>query len=158
MMTIDAVKLVVGDYKVVENEKLLEEMIQKYDEDASYSDAYLVTTNEGTYLVLEYGDYTRVVNDSFDDGISDEEAYKETIDKEIGDYFEDCGHDDRFYTLFKPLWEYIYYTIEDCGLNKEQFLNHFYTSDGVGVDYDVVQHFKYCLKNDCVSDFVKELN
>lgn len=156
-MVVDSVKLLIGDYKVVEFEQKLEEMIQKFDEDASYSDAYLVSKDGDIYLVLTYdGDYTRVVNDSFDDGISDEDAYSETINKEIGDYFEDCEYDDRFYTEFKPLWNDIYYTIEEYGLDKEKFLNYFITQDGL-VDYEAVEHFKYCLKNDCVSDFVKEV-
>jgi len=153
-MTVDVVKLLIGDYKVVEFEQKLEDMIQKFDEDASYNDAYLAATNEDTYLVLEYDDYTRVVNDSFDEGISDEDAYSETIENEIGNFFEDCEYDDRFYTMFKPLWTDIYWTIEEYGLDREQFLNYFYTQDGVGVDYDVVEHFKYCLDRDEIQRFV----
>lgn len=154
-MTVDSVKLVIGDYTVFENEKLLEEMIQKFDEDASYRDAYLVSKDGEIYLVLDYnGDYTRVVNDSFDDGISDEDAYNETIENDIGDYFEDCEYDDRFYTKFKPLWSDIYWTIEEYGLDKEKFLNYFYTKDGVGVDYDVVDFFKRCLDREEIQRFI----
>lgn len=154
MMTIDSVKLVIGDYSTFENEKLLEEMIQKFDEDASYSDAYLASKDGDIYLVLEYnGDYTRVVNDSFDGGISDEDAYSETIENEIGDYFEDCEYDDRFYTMFKPLWEDIYWTIEKHGLDKEKFLNCFYTKDGL-VDYDVVEFFERCLDRGEITRFI----
>jgi hypothetical protein len=157
-MTVDSVKLVIGaDYDVVEFDQKLEEMIQKFDEDASYSDAYLIATNGDIYLVLEYGgDYTRVVNDSFDDGISDEDAYRETIENEIGDYFEDCEYDDRFYTMFKPLWRDIYYTIEEYGLDKEKFLNYFYTKDGL-IDYDAVKHFKYYLDYDEIKNFITEI-
>lgn len=155
MITIDSVKLLIGDYSTFENEKLLEEMIQKFDEDASYSDAYLVTKSGTFYLVLEYcgGDYTRVVNDSFDEEISFEDAYSETIENEIGDYFEDCEYDDRFYTMFKPLWSDIYYTIEEYGLDKEKFLNYFYTSDGL-IDYDVVEFFKRCLDRGEITRFI----
>jgi hypothetical protein len=154
-MTIDPVELVIGDYDVVENEKLLEEMIQKFDEDASYSDAYLVTKSGTFYLVLEYGgDYTRVVNDSFDEEISFEDAYIETIENEIGEYFEDCEYDDRFYTMFKPLWSDIYWTIEEYGLDKEKFLNYFYTKDGL-IDYDVVEFFKRCLDRGEITRFIQ---
>jgi len=154
-MTVDAVKLLIGDYSVFENgEKLLEEMILKFDEDASYNDAYLVTKSGTFYLVLEYNDYTRVVNDSFDECISDEDAYSETIENEIGDYFEDCEYDDRFYTMFKPLWTDIYYTIDEYGLNKDEFLNYFYNKNGDGIDYDVVEHFKYCLDRDEIQRFI----
>lgn len=153
MMTIDSVKLVIGDYKVVENEKLLEEMIQKFDEDASYSDAYLASKDGDIYLVLEYGDYTRVVNDSFDDGISDEDAYCETIENEIGDYFEDCEYDERFYTMFKPLFVDIYQTIEEYCLDKEKFLNYFYKKNGL-IDYDVVEFFERCLDRGEITRFI----
>ena len=155
-MTVDAVKLLIGDYSVFENEeKLLEEMIQKFDEDASYNDAYLVTKSGTFYLVLEYNDYTRVVNDSFDKGISDEDAYSETIKNEIGDFFEDWSeYDERFYTMFKPLFVDIYYTIDEYGLDREQFLNYFYKKNGDGIDYDVVEYFKYCLDRDEIQRFI----
>lgn len=155
MMTVDSVKLVIGDYTVFENEKLLEEMIQKYDEDASYKDAYLVTSRGTLYLVLEYNDYTRVVNDSFDEGISDEDAYCETIENEISDFFEDWSeYDERFYTMFKPLFVDIYQTINEYGLDKEQFLNYFYKKNGDGIDYDVVEHFKNCLDRGEITRFI----
>lgn len=154
-MTIDSVKLVIGDYTVFENEKLLEEMIQKFDEDASYRDAYLVSHRGEIYLVLDYnGDYTRVVNDSFDDGISDEDAYNETIENDIGDYFEDWSeYDERFYTMFKPLFADIYQTIEEYGLDKEKFLNCFYKNDGE-IDYDVVEFFERCLDRGEITRFI----
>jgi hypothetical protein len=156
MTTIDSVKLVIGDYSVIEDEKLLEEMIQKFDEDASYKDAYLVTKSGTFYLVLEYNDYTRVVNDSFDEGISDEDAYGETIENEIGDFFEDWSeYDDRFYTMFKPLFVDIYQTINEYGLNKDEFLNYFYKKNGDGIDYDVVEYFKYCLDRGEITRFIQ---
>lgn len=154
-MTVDSVKLVIGDYKVVEfDEQFLEKEIQKYDEDASYNDAYLVSKNGELYLVLEYGDYTRVVNDSFDDGISDEDAYRETIENEIGDFFEDWSeYDERFYTMFKPLFVDIYQTIEEYGLNKEKFLNYF-CKNGGEIDYDVVEFFERCLDRGEITRFI----
>lgn len=154
-MTVDSVKLVIGDYKVVEfDEQFLEEMIQKFDEDASYNDAYLVSKDGELYLVLEYNDYTRVVNDSFDDGISDEDAYSETIENEIGDYFEDWSeYDERFYTMFKPLFVDIYQTIEEYGLDKEKFLNYFCKKGGE-IDYDVVDFFKRCLDRGEITRFI----
>lgn len=154
-MTVDSVKLVIGDYKVVEfGKQILEEMIQKYDEDASYSDAYLVSKDGELYLVLEYNDYTRVVNDSFDEGLSDEDAYCETIENEIGDFFEDWSeYDERFYTMFKPLFVDIYQTIEEYGLDKEKFLKDFITDDGE-IDYDVVEFFERCLDRGEITRFI----
>lgn len=156
MFTVDSVKLVIGDYSVIENEKLLEEMILQYDEDASYENGYLVTSRGTFYLVLEYNDYTRVVNDSFDKYISDEDAYDETIENEIGDFFEDWSeYDERFYTMFKPLFADIYYTINEYGLNKDEFLNYFYKKNGDGIDYDVVEYFKYYLDRGEIKRFIQ---
>lgn len=166
-MTREDVKVMIGDFREIENEKLLEKIIENYeDDDASYKEAYLILQNDegnksgDVFAVLDYETSFTVIDEYgnaetyYEDDVS--EQYTEIEIQKIDDYFEDCGYDDRFYTLFKPLWQDIYYTIVEYGLDEEKFLRCFETNDGVGVNYDTVQHFYNCLKLDSVSDFINE--
>ena len=45
-MTREDVKTMIGDFREIENEKLLEKIIERYeDDDASYKEAYLISQN-----------------------------------------------------------------------------------------------------------------
>ena len=163
------VKAMIGDFREIENEKLLEKIIENYEnDDASYKEAYLISqkdeknTNE-YFVVLDYVTSFTVIDENGNAQIYDEddvsERYAEIDIKELFQPFEDCGYDDRFYTLFKPLWQDIYYTTCEYGLDREEFVRCFVKNNGdddADIDYDVVQHYYNCLKNDSVSDFVKE--
>ena len=163
------VKVMIGDFREIEDEKLLEKIIEKYeDDDASYNEAYLISQNEEGntnvyFAVLDYVTSFTVIDEYGNAQIYDEddvsERYNEIelqkFDDYFDDYFEESVFDDRFYTLFKSLCRDIYFTICEYGLDKEKFLRCFMKNDGE-VDYDVVQHYYNCLKNDSVSDFVKE--
>ena len=168
-MTREDVKVMIGDFREIENEKLLEKIIENYkDDDASYKEAYLILQNDegnksgDAFAVLDYETSFTVIDvygnaQTYDeDDVS--EQYDEIYTKELFQDFEYCCYDDRFYTLFKPLWKDIYYTIIEYGLDEEEFVRCFvkYTDDDWDVDYDVVQHFYNCLKNDRVSDFINE--
>lgn len=169
-MTRDDVKVMIGDFREIENEKLLEKIIERYeDDDASYEEAYLILQNDernksgDVFAVLDYVTSFAVIDVYGNSQIYDEddvsERYDEIYTQELFQCFEDCGYDDRFYTLFKPLWKDIYYTIIEYRLDEEEFVRCFAkTTDGVDydVDYDTVQHFYNCLKLDSVSDFIKE--
>lgn len=170
-MTREDVKVMIGDFREIWNEKLLEKIIENYeDDDASYKEAYLILQNDNEYnkngdvfAVLDYETSFTVIDECGNAQTYDEddvsEAYTEIdIDKLFG-HFECCGYDDRFYTLFKPLWNDIYYTIVEYGLDGEEFARCFakdIDDESYDVDYDVVQHFYNCLKHDSVSDFIKE--
>lgn len=170
-MTIQDVKVMIGDFREIENEKLLEKIIENYEEDdASYKEAYLILQNESernksgdVFAVLDYGTYFAVIDVYGNAELYDEddvsERYTEIEIDKLFQPFEYCGYDDRFYTLFKPLWEDIYCTIIEYGLDGEEFIRCFvkYTDDDVDIDYDVVKHFYNCLKLDSVSDFIKEI-
>lgn len=169
-MTREDVKTMIGDFREIQNEKLLEKIIESYeDDDASYKEAYLILQNESeenksgdVFAVLDYETSFTVIDvygnaETYDeDDVS--ERYDEIYTQELFQGFEDCGYDDRFYTLFKPLWKDIYYTIIEYGLDGEEFVRCFVknTDDDWDVDYEVVQHFYNCLKLDSVSDFIKE--
>ena len=169
-MTRQDVKTMIGDFREIENEKLLEKIIESYeDDDASYKEAYLILQNddEGTksgdvFAVLDYETSFTVIDEYGNAQIYDEddvsEQYAEIDIEKLFYPFKYCGYDDRFYTLFKPLWNDIYYTIVEYGLDGEEFVRCFakYTDDDFNVDYDAVQHFYNCLKNDSVSDFINE--
>ena len=170
-MTREDVKAMIGDFREIENEKLLEKIIERYeDDDASYKEAYLISQNneeninEDVFVVLDYGTSFAVIEEYGNAQIYDEddvlEKYNEDDIQKFEDYFEDyfdgCSFYDKFYRLFEPLWLDIYYTIVEYGLNKEKFLNCFKSDDG-DVDYEVVQFFRYCLEFDHVSDFIKEI-
>ena len=165
-MTRQDVKVMIGDFREIDNEKLLEKIIENYeDDDASYKEAYLILQNDSegnksgdVFAVLDYETSFTVIDvygnaQTYDeDDVS--EQYTEIDIEKLFYPFEYCGYDDRFYTLFKPLWNDIYYTIVDYGLDGEEFVRCFKNNDGVGVNYDTVQHFYNCLKLDSVSDFI----
>ena len=169
-MTREDVKTMIGDFREIENEKLLEKIIERYeDDDASYKEAYLISQNnegninEDIFVVLDYGTSFAVIEEYGNAQIYDEddvsEKYNEDDIQKFYDYFEDyfdgCGFYDRFYKLFESLWLDVYYTIIEYGLDKEKFLRCF-KSDDDDVNYDIVQFFRYCLEFDQVSDFIKE--
>ena len=168
-MTREDVKVMIGDFREIEDEKLLEKIIEGYeDDDASYEEAYLISqkegnTNEDAFAVLDYGTSFTVIDENGNAKTYDEEDVSERYNEielqkfydYFDDYFEDCDFDDRFYTLFKPLRQDIYFTIDEYGLDEEKFLRSFMKNNG-DVDYDVVQHFYNCLKLDSVNDFIKE--
>lgn len=178
------VKVMIGDFREIENEKLLEEIIESYeDDDASYKEAYLILQNdsegnkngeifspldheacalldhERPFAVLDYGTSFTVIDEYGNAQTYDEddvsEAYTEIDIEKFEDYFDGCDCDDRYYRLFKPLWKDIYYTINEYVLDKEKFLSCFKNNDDE-INYDVVQYFHYCLEFDHVSDFIKE--
>lgn len=168
-MTRQDVKIMIGDFREIENEKLLEKIIENYeDDDASYKEAYLILPEENksgdAFAVLDYENSFTVIDEygnaqTYDvDDVS--EQYNEDELQKFEDYFEDyfdgCGSYDRFYRLFKPLWLDIYYKIDEYGLDKEKFLSCFKNNDD-DVNYDIVQYFHYCLEFDHVSDFIKEI-
>ena len=162
------VKVMIGDFREIEDEKLLEKIIESYeDDDASYKEAYLISqnveenTNEDVFAVLDYGTSFTVIDENGnaetydEDDVSDRytEIELQKFYDYFDDYFEDCEYDDRFYTLFRPLRQDIYLTIFENLLDKEKFLRCFMKNNG-DVDYDVVQRYYNCLKNDSVSDFI----
>ena len=161
------VKVMIGDFREIENEKLLEKIIESYeDDDASYKEAYLISqkeenTNENVFAVLDYGTSFTVIDENGNAETYDEDDVSDRYtDIELqkfydyfDDYFEDCGYDDRFYTLFRPLRQDIYLTIFENLLDEEKFLRCFMKNNG-DIDYDVVQHYYNCLKLDSISDFI----
>lgn len=170
-MTREDVKVMIGDFREIENEKLLEKIIENYeDDDASYKEAYLILQNDERITsgvvsaVLDYGTSFTVIDEYGNVQIYDEddvsERYNEDELQKFEDYFDDyfdcCGSYDRFYRVLKPLWIDIYYTIDEYKLDKEKFLSCFKSNDG-DVDYDIAQFFHYCLEFDHVSDFIKEI-
>ena len=170
-MTREDVKVMIGDFREIENEKLLEKIIESYeDDDASYKEAYLISQKDSEKnidvdsAVLDYGTSFTVIGEYGNAKIYDEddvsERYNE-IDMQkfydyFYDYFEECVDDGKFYESLNTLWKDIYYTIEEYELDKEKFLSCFMKNNGK-VDYDVVLNFYNCLKFDyaTVSDFVK---
>lgn len=169
-MTREDVKVMIGDFREIENEELLEKIIENYeDDDASYKEAYLISQNDegnksgDVFAVLDYGTSFTVIDEYGNAQTYDEDDVAERYDENdlqkfeayFDDYFKDCEYDDRFYKLFKPLWNDIYYTIIEHELDGEEFVSCFANNDGY-IDYDVVQHFYNCLKNDSVSDFINE--
>ena len=169
-MTREDVKVMIGDFREIENEKLLEKIIESYeDDDASYKDAYLILQNDegnksgDVFAVLDYETSFTVIDvygnaQTYDeDDVSEQyaEIDIQKFDNYFEDYFEDCDY--RFYTLFKPLWKEIYYIIIEYGLDEEKFLSCFKNKDGSDIDYETVQYFNYCLEFDHVSDFIKEI-
>ena len=164
------VKVMIGDFREIEDEKLLEKIIESYeDDDASYEEAYLISkkdfekNTDEYFAVLDYGTSYTVIDENGnaetydEDDVSDRytEIELQKFYDYFDDYFEDCEYDDRFYTLFKPLRKDIYITIFEHSLDEEKFLRCFMKNNG-DVDYDVVHHYYNCLKLDSVSDFIKE--
>ena len=168
-MTRQDVKVMIGDFCEIENEKLLEKIIENYeDDDASYKEAYLILQKEGNksgdaFAVLDYGTSFTVIDEYGNTQIYDvddvSEQYNEDELQKFKDYFDDyfdgCDYYARFYKLLNPLWIDIYYTIDEYGLDKEKFLSCFKNNYG-DVDYDIAQFFHYCLEFDHVSDFINE--
>ena len=166
-MTREDVKTMIGDFREIENEKLLEKIIESYeDDDASYKEAYLISQNDegnksgDVFAVLDYETSFTVIDEYGNAQTYDEddvsERYTEIEIEKFEDYFEDyfdgCDCDDRFYKLFKPLCNDIYSTIVENGLDEKKFLSCFKQN----INYDVVKYFYNCLKQDSVSDFIKE--
>ena len=160
------VKVMIGDFREIENEKLLEKIIEGYeDDDASYKEAYLISQKDSEkntdvyFAVLDYGTSFTVIDEDGNAETYDEddvsERYAEIDIEELFQPFEDCGYDDRFYTLFKPLWKDIYYTMVEYMLDREKFLRCFVKKNG-DIDYDVVEQYYNCLKFDSsiLSDFI----
>ena len=163
------IKVMIGDFREIEDEKLLEKIIESYeDDDASYKEAYLISQKDEKnadvyFAVLDYVTSFTVIDEYGNAQTYDEDDVSERYNEielqkfydYFDDYFEDCGYDDRFYTLFKPLCRDIYFTIFEYGLDEEKFLSCFTKNNG-DVDYEAVQHYYNCLKLDSVSDFIKE--
>ena len=162
------VKVMIGDFREIEDEKLLEKIIESYeDDDASYKEAYLISQKDEKnadvyFAVLDYVTSFTVIDEYGNAQTYDEddvsERYNEIelqkFDDYFDDYFEECIYDGKFYTLFKPLCRDIYFTIFEYGLDEEKFLSCFKKNNGK-VDYDIVNNFYQCLKFDSVSDFIK---
>lgn len=170
-MTRQDVKTMIGDFNEIQNEKLLEKIIENYeDDDASYKEAYLIIQNDERITsgvvsaVLDYGTSFTVIDEYGNAKIYDEDDVSEKCNEDelqkfedyFDDYFDGCGSYDRFYRLLNPLWLDIYYTIDEYKLDKEKFLSCFKLDDG-DVDYDTAQFFHYCLEFDHVSDFINEI-
>ena len=167
------VKVMIGDFREIENEKLLEKIIESYeDDDASYNEAYLISQkeenisgylNEYFFAVLDYETSFTVIDEYGNAQTYDEDDVSERYNEielqkfydYFDDYFEECVYDGKFYTLFKPIYRDIYFTICEYGLDEEKFLSCFKKNNGK-VDYDIVNNYYNCLKQDSVSDFVKE--
>ena len=171
-MTREDVKVMIGDFREIENEKLLEKIIENYeDDDASYKEAYLILQNDSkgnanrkVFAVLDYGTSFTVIDEYGNAQIYDEDDVSEQYNEDelqkfydyFDDYFDGCGYYDRYYRLLNPLWLDIYYTIDEYRLDKEKFLRCFKNNDD-DIDYDIVQFFHYCLEFDHVSDFINEI-
>ena len=171
-MTREDVKAMIGDFSEINDEKLLEKIIENYeDDDASYKEAYLISQNDSegnkngdVFAVLDYGTSFTVIDEYGNAQIYDEDDVSEQyteIDIEkfenyFDDYFDGCGYYDKYYRLFKPFWKDIYYTIVEYELDKEKFLKCFIQDDG-DIDYEIVQYFYNCLEFDHISDFVNEI-
>lgn len=167
------VKVMIGDFREIENEKLLEEIIENYeDNDASYKEAYLILQNDDdgnksgdVFAVLDYETSFTVIDvygnaQTYDeDDVSEQyaEIDIQRFDDYFEDYYDDCGCYDKFYTLFKPLWKDIYNTIIEYRLDEEKFLSCFKNDDSNSVNYEIVQFFQYCLEFDHVNDFINEI-
>ena len=171
-MTREDVKVMIGDFREIENEKLLEKIIESYeDDDASYKEAYLILQNDegnksgDAFAVLDYGTSFTVIDEYGNAQIYDEDDVSERYNEDelqkfedyFDDYFDGCGSYDSFYKLLKPLWLDIYYIIDEYRLDKEKFLSCFKNKDDSDVNYDIVQFFHYCLEFDHVSDFINEI-
>ena len=166
-MITEDVKVMIGDFREIEDEKLLEKIIESYeDDDASYKEAYLISQKDEKntdvyFAVLDYETSFTVIDENGnaetydEDDVSDRytEIELQKFYDYFDDYFEDCGYDDRFYTLFRPLRQDIYITIFENLLDEEKFLRCFMKNNG-DVDYEAVQHYYNCLKLDSVGDFI----
>ena len=184
-MTREDVKTMIGDFREIENEKLLEKIIEGYeDDDASYKEVYLISQKDSEkntdvyFAVLDYGTSFTVIDEDGNAQTYDKEDVAERyneIDMQkfydyFYDYFEESVCDGKFYESLNKLWKDIYHIIDEYRLDKEKFLRCFMKDNGK-VDYDVVWKFYNCLKFDyavwnfynclkfdsaTVSDFIKE--
>ena len=122
-MTRQDVKTMIGDFREIENEKLLEKIIERYeDDDASYKEVYLISQkeknisgylNEYFFAVLDYGTSFTVIDEDGnaqtynEDDVS--EKYTE-IDMQkfydyFYDYFEKSVYDGKFYESWNTFWK-----------------------------------------------------
>ena len=184
-MTREDVKTMIGDFREIENEKLLEKIIEGYeDDDASYKEVYLISQKDSEkntnvyFAVLDYVTSFTVIDEYGNAQTYDKEDVAERyneIDMQkfydyFYDYFEESVYDGKFYESLNKLWKDIYHIIDEYRLDKEKFLRCFMKDNGK-VDYDVVWKFYNCLKFDyavwnfynclkfdsaTVSDFIKE--
>lgn len=165
-MTKNEVEMMIGKFREINEECLLERLLEKYDEDASYKDAYLVVQNElegnvggDVKLILDYGTSFTVFDVDGNGQTYDEDDVAERIteidSQEIKDFLNECNvscHPED-YRKMAVLAEEIYNVIVEYGLDKEQFLNYFITDDG-DINYDVVDFFKRCLDRGEITRFI----
>ena len=103
------VKVMIGDFSEIENEKLLEKIIENYEDDASYKEAYLISPNDSegnasgnVFAILDYGTSFTVIDEygnsqNYDeDDLSERYAKIETEINKICDYFKDCDCEINF--------------------------------------------------------------
>lgn len=161
-MTREDVKVMIGDFREIENEKLLEKIIESYeDDDASYKEAYLILQNdnecnksgdvfavldhkacalldhERPFVVLDYKTSFTVIDEYGNAQTYDEddvsEAYTEIELQKFENYFDDY-FDGCCYYYDK------YYT-----LFKPLWKDIYQTIVEYGLDK---QQFLSCFKND----------
>lgn len=160
-MTREDVKVIIGDFREIENEKLLEKIIENYeDDDASYKEAYLIIQNdneinkngeifavldheacalldhERPFAVLDYGTSFTVIDEYGNAQIYDEddvsEQYNEDELQKFEDYFDDYFEGCSSYDRFYKLF-------------KPLWLDIYYT-----IDEHVLDKAKFlrCFKSD----------
>ena len=78
------VKVMIGDFREIENEKLLEKIIESYeDDDASYEEAYLISQKDSEkntdeyFAVLDYGTSFTVIDENGNAETYDEDDVSE---------------------------------------------------------------------------------
>ena len=133
-MTREDVKVMIGDFREIENEKLLEKIIESYeDDDASYKEAYLILQNdnegnkngeifspldheacalldhERPFAVLDYETSFTVIDEYGNAQIYDEddvsEQYAEIEIEKFEDYFDDYFDGCSFYDMFYRIFK-----------------------------------------------------
>lgn len=160
------IEMMIGNFREINDECLLERLIEKYDEDASYKDAYLVVQNElegnvggDVMMVLDYGTSFTVFDVDGNGQTYDEDDVAERIteidSQEIKDFLNECNVscNPEDYRKMAVLAEEIYNTIVEYSLDKEKFLKYFITDEG-DIDYDVVEFFERCLERDEITRFI----
>lgn len=165
-MTKNEVEMMIGSFREIQYEELLERLLEKYDEDASYKDAYLVVQNElegnvggDVKLILDYGTSFTVIDVDGNKETYDEDDVSERIIEidlqEIKDFLNECNvscHPED-YIKMAVLAEEIYNTITEYCLDKEEFLKLFITDD-CDIRYDVVEFFERCLDRGEITRFI----
>ena len=186
-MTREDVKAMIGDFSEIENEKLLEKIIESYeDDDASYKEAYLILQNddegnksgeifspldheacalldhERPFAILDYGTSFTVIDEYGNAQIYDEddvsEQYTEIELQKFEDYFDD--YFDCYDDRFYKLFKPLWKDIYYTIVEYELDKEKFlrcFVNNTCGVDYETVQFFHYCLEFDHVSDFINEI-